>query len=74
LNFKLKLLKPIVTQQSITLDELKTLLAPAGARDKAMFLIIPFEVLASLPFKPNLPDDFVVAESLLLLDYPLSSE
>lgn len=40
LNFKQKPLQAVVTQQPITLDELKTLLATAGTREKAMFLVM----------------------------------
>jgi hypothetical protein len=40
LNFKQTPLKPVVTQQPITLDELKILLATAGAREKAIFMIM----------------------------------
>lgn len=40
LNFKQKTLKPVVTQQPITLDELKTLLATAGPREKAFLLVM----------------------------------
>ena len=40
LNFKQTPLKLVVTQQPITLDELKTLLATAGAREKAIFLVM----------------------------------
>ena len=40
LNFKQTPLKPVVTQQPITLDELKTLLATAGAREKAIFMVM----------------------------------
>lgn len=40
LNFRQKPLKPVVTQQPITLDELKILLSTAKAREKAIFLVM----------------------------------